>query len=257
MSDAPVRAVLFDVDDTLVDHSSARRCGVVAFLSALGRPHDEAAVTAWREAEDRHFGRHLAGELSFQEQRRERIRELFGASVPDAEADALFDRYVRELQAGWAAFADSAACLQALRAAGLRLGIVTNAEAAYQRAKLAAVGLADLVEVVVGLDTVGAGKPDPRPFLHACEALGVPPAQTVHVGDHLDWDVVGAARAGLRPVWLDRTGAAASAGPLPPGAVVAASLEALPGLVLATTAGAARELEAADPAADLATDQGA
>lgn len=50
----------------------------------------------------------------------------------------------------------------------------------------------------------GAAKPDPGIFLAACERLGVPPGEVLHVGDHVDADVAGALRAGLRGCWLHR-----------------------------------------------------
>ena len=54
----------------------------------------------------------------------------------------------------------------------LAVGIVTNVGADRQRRKLAMVGLGGRFDVVVGLDTLGFGKPDPRVFHHACELLG-------------------------------------------------------------------------------------
>jgi hypothetical protein len=59
---------------------------------------------------------------------------------------------------------------------------------AYQRRKLEAVGSLDRLRVVVGIDAVGVGKPDPRMFHRPCEALGVAPGEAAYVGDELDVD---------------------------------------------------------------------
>jgi putative hydrolase of the HAD superfamily len=91
-------------------------------------------------------------------------------------------------------------------AAGLAVGALSNAEVAYQSDKLAKVGLGDRVPVLVGLDTFGVGKPDPRVFAEACRRLGTPRGRTAYVGDELDVDAVGAVEAGLVGVWLDRPG---------------------------------------------------
>jgi HAD superfamily hydrolase (TIGR01509 family) len=70
-----------------------------------------------------------------------------------------------------------------------------NCEAAVRRA-LAAHGLADHVQAVVGRDTVGARKPDPEPLLDACRRLGADPAGTLFVGDS-ERDEETAQRAGV------------------------------------------------------------
>jgi putative hydrolase of the HAD superfamily len=205
-----VRGVLFDVDDTLVDHSGAQRTAIVDYLASLGLDHDAAAVDRWRAAEERHFSRHLTGELSFLGQRRARVREMLarhgGADLDDPSADAWFAGYATRFEAAWTAYDDVRAALDMIAAHDLALGIVTNVDANHQRRKLALVGLGDRFDVVVGLDALGFGKPDPRVFRHACELIGARPRDTVFVGDRLDHDAVGARDAGLLAVWLDRSG---------------------------------------------------
>ena len=134
------------------------------------------------------------------------------AEPADDACDAWFAAYLEHYRAGWSAFDDVLPALGALAAArpGLPLGIVTNGEGEPQRAKLAAIGLADRFSVVVASAEVGIAKPDAAIFALACDQLGVAPHETAHVGDRLDLDAQGAAAAGLRGVSLDRAGAGAS-----------------------------------------------
>ena len=224
-----MRGVLFDVDDTLVDHSGAQRNAIVSYLASLGLDHDASAVRRWRAAEERHFGRHLTGELTFQGQRRARVREMLaahgGADLDDAAADAWFAGFTTRFEAAWTTYDDVAAALDMVASRELVVGIVTNVGAERQRRKLEIVGLGDRFDVVVGLDTLGFGKPDPRVFRHACELLGTQPRDTVFVGDRLDHDAVGARDAGLRAVWLDRSGMAGA--DVPDGVTRVASLAEL------------------------------
>jgi putative hydrolase of the HAD superfamily len=94
-----IRAVLFDVDDTLVDYSGAERAGIARHLCDLGVPAGTvpAGVSYWHLLMECHFTRYLDGELSFQEHRRERVRDMLrrlGRSVPDtARIDAWFAGY--------------------------------------------------------------------------------------------------------------------------------------------------------------------
>src|SRR5699024_10572207 len=95
--------------------------------------------------------------------------------------------------------------VDALRQAGHRLGVITNAQEGMQRRKLAITGLDDL-PLLVTLDTFGVGKPAREVFLEACRLLESDPAETTYVGDELDTDARGAMNAGLRGVWLARPG---------------------------------------------------
>ncbi len=83
------------------------------------------------------------------------------------------------------------------------VGSVSNGNADLQ-----AIGLAHHFKVSVAASQFGCAKPDAAIFLAACQQLGVAPADAVYVGDDVLLDVQGAQRAGLRAVWLNRTGSA-------------------------------------------------
>ena len=212
------RVVLFDLDDTLFAHSRAVASGVAAYRAAhggaLAAADDAVELARWHELEEHHYHRYLAGEIDFREQRRHRARgfvEPFGLDLSsDADADAWFGRYIVEYQLAWVLFDDALPCLDALQAAipGVRFGVVTNAELPFQREKMDATGLSDRIEHTIASGEVGVAKPHPRIFQAACERFGVEPGDAVYVGDRLDTDAIGAARAGLRGVWLDRSGPA-------------------------------------------------
>lgn len=71
-------------------------------------------------------------------------------------------------------------------------------------ADLQAIGIGHLFSVQMHSRAHGAAKPEKSIFLATCEQLGLPPGDVLHVGDHVDADVCGAARAGLRSCWLHR-----------------------------------------------------
>ncbi len=207
----PIKAVLFDVDDTLVDHRRAQRAGLVAGLAGDGVVADEAAHTRWGELVDATFARYLAGELSFDEQRRVRVRAMTGRELDDAEADAWTARSVAGFEAGLALYDDAAPTLDQLtqlaQVRNLKLGAFSNVDGGFTRRKLELVGVLDRFDTVLGMGEVAAPKPAPDPFLALCAALKVEPSQAVHVGDRWGTDAVAAADAGLLGVWLDRPGA--------------------------------------------------
>jgi putative hydrolase of the HAD superfamily len=95
--------------------------------------------------------------------------------------------------------------LAKLRAAGLRLVVVSNADGTVEEG-LTRVGLATHLDLVIDSSVVGFEKPDPRIFHTALERAGCDPGRTVHVGDVYAADVVGARAAGLPAVLLDPHG---------------------------------------------------
>ncbi|CAI06576.1 HAD family hydrolase [Aromatoleum aromaticum] len=97
-------------------------------------------------------------------------------------------------------YSDSLDALQRI-AARMPVAAITNGNADLQR-----IGLTAHFAFHLGAREHGAAKPDPGIFLAACTRLGCMPAEVLHVGDHVEMDVAGAVRAGLRACWLNRVG---------------------------------------------------
>lgn len=212
-----LRAVLFDLDGTLMDHDAARVAGLRAYLAGW-LPGIEASELArldeqWQRLEALHYDEYAAGRCSMQEQRRRRVRgmhEALGRAVDsDEAADEWFAAYLGHYRTAWSAFEDVLPALASLASAHpqAKLGVITNGEGEPQRAKLAAIGLSERFPLVVASGEIGVAKPDAEIFARTCELLGVRAAQAAHVGDRLDLDAQGAASAGLRGIWLDRAAA--------------------------------------------------
>jgi putative hydrolase of the HAD superfamily len=92
--------------------------------------------------------------------------------------------------------------LSALRAQGIRLGIVTNGEVWFQEPKIKQLSIGRYLSTVVISEAVQVQKPDPRIFAHALAEIGCGAAETWFVGDDPVNDVLGAAAVGLRAIWL-------------------------------------------------------
>lgn len=211
MSDSGRTALLLDVDDTLVDTRAAMVEAGTAAVAALwpdaGAEAHHRGGLLFHGDPGGYFNRFVAGELSFDAMRAARV-----AAMQDelglARLDHLAERFEQAYAPAYAtclrAFADVRPALDALAAAGVRVGAVTNSDSAATAHKLELTRLAGDFALVVTTDSLGFGKPDPRVFEHACALLGSEPAQTVYAGDHLEIDALGAAAAGLTGVWLRR-----------------------------------------------------
>ncbi|MET7451843.1 HAD family hydrolase [Streptomyces sp. NPDC005574] len=232
-----IKAVVWDVDDTLFDYTSADREGMRAHLTAegplAGHGTPEEALTRWRRITDQQWARFAAGEATFEGQRRDRVRAFVGRELTDGEADDWFGRYLRHYETAWALFPDVLPALDLL-AAGYRHAVLSNSSLHVQDRKLRVLGVHDRFEVVLCAAELGVSKPAAAAFHAACEALALSPDQVAYVGDHPEIDGRGAAEAGLLSVWIDRDGAY-TAGDAPTGPRRIASLAELPALLGADT----------------------
>lgn len=123
----------------------------------------------------------------------------------DAEelARRVYDEFGRPDR--WAAYPDVRPAFVRLRDRGLRIGIISNWDKRLA-SLLEGLGLCDLIDITISSAVVGLRKPDPRIFELACERIGVPAAEAVHVGDHHYADILGATTVGMTAVLIDRHG---------------------------------------------------
>jgi putative hydrolase of the HAD superfamily len=203
----PIRAVLWDIDDTIFDYTSADRAGMRRHLEAEGLggvfASVDEALGLWREITDFQWLRFAAGQTDFEGQRRDRVRAFLGTELSDSEANAWFGRYVVHYEAGWRLFPDSREVLETL-AVDYRQAVLSNSSIRNQDRKLRVLGVRDHFEAVLCAAELGFSKPDAAAFHAACDALALEPTEVAYVGNEPDIDAGGAVAAGLAGVWLDR-----------------------------------------------------
>lgn len=211
-----ISAIGFDLDGTLFDHGGSASIAAGRFAERLGVVATDEFRERWFEAEHIEFERWRSGEITFEEQRRGRLRRVlpaFRLPVPeeDAALDELYTEFLREYRAAWEAFPDSVQALRLARSHGLRIGVLTNGSEAQQLEKLREIGLIELIDVVCTSEGIGVQKPDRRAFEILADRLGVHAEECVFIGDHPEHDVAGAIAAGMRGVLIERTAGDATA----------------------------------------------
>lgn len=135
------------------------------------------------------------------------IESAAGRAMTDrfvSDALELLGRAFREAEA-WTVYADVLPTLRELRAAGARLGVVSNWDSRLPRL-LDDLDLAPFFEAVGVSHLEGVEKPDPALFHRVLDRMGASPGQAIHVGDLPAADLEGARAAGLDAVLIDRRG---------------------------------------------------
>ncbi len=216
------RVVLLDLDDTILDmsgsavrlwealcHRRAREVGGAVDATTLLQALRDAVDRFWADAESRRWGG-----FDLPRARRVIASEAFSQTGAGngTEAFAFADTFTRERLASIEAFPGAIETVEALRARGHRLGLVTNGKSRTQREKIDRFDLARRFDAIAVEEEFGVGKPDPRVFRHVLDRLGATPGEAWMVGDNLEADVRGAQGAGVHAVWHDVAGRGLAAG---------------------------------------------
>ncbi len=206
-----VSAALFDLDDTLYDHSFALESAVAELQKQdprlLAVPLGVLVSNDQAVLRDVHRSLVLPKKVTLPESRVLRMLRLYeslGIELSGSEA-----RRLSELRR--AAYLESErpvpgarSLLEELRSRRVHVGIVSNNLLAEQKGKLSRIGLAGLLDSLTVSEEVRAPKPDPQIFRLALRRCGRPPAEAVVVGDSWKEDIEGAQTAGLNAVWFNR-----------------------------------------------------
>jgi putative hydrolase of the HAD superfamily len=202
-----LRAVLFDWGGTLMSDEWSEEIaleGHAAGLGALAREGlpDAAAFTAYlREHEAELFPLATDDEID--------IAAVMAGSFRNQGVELTDDDvrlFLSAAQDVWSSYysldASSHALLEALRARGLKLALVSNTASPQWLLEpvLEQQGLVERVDAIVLSSEVGKRKPHPAIFEHALTELGVEADESLFVGDRLEADVLGASRVGMRTV---------------------------------------------------------
>jgi putative hydrolase of the HAD superfamily len=198
----PVRAITLDLDDTLWPIAPAIDRAEAA-LDAWMAEHAPAAAARWPLDARQRLRLQIDAERpsmahDMTAQRQWMLERMLAEAGEDpALVHGAFEAYFAgrcEVEH----YPDTVGALERL-AARVPLASLTNGNACLVR-----IGLMPLFRFQLGAREHGAAKPSPSIFLAACRELQCAPHEVLHVGDDIEMDVVGAARAGLRTCWINR-----------------------------------------------------
>jgi HAD superfamily hydrolase (TIGR01549 family) len=203
--------VLFDMDDTVFDHSLTCRDALSAlrreYSDLLGLPLDRLWPEYLRllDAQAPEIADNPKKYRDWRAERFRRLAALAGRELAPEQARDLSRAYREHYQRLRRPVPGAPEFVRRV-ARRARVGMVTNNEYAEQEEKLEFLGLSGIVDPLVVSGREGVAKPDPRIFHLALARAGAQPREAVMVGDSWTNDVLGALAAGIRPLWFNRFG---------------------------------------------------
>jgi putative hydrolase of the HAD superfamily len=212
------RAMLIDMDDTILsaygrpdlawNKIAAEFAGELAPL-----PPPQVAAAILQFARNFWATADAAWRLKLAEARQLTVKGGFaalaavhGTIFSDDLAIRLADRFTTYREEEMFVFPGAHEAIDALKARGVKLALVTNGAADTQRAKVERFKLAHRFDHIQIEGEHGFGKPEERAYLHAMEALGVTAPETWMIGDNLEWEVEVPQRLGIYAIWIDAHG---------------------------------------------------
>lgn len=204
-----IKAVLFNIDDTLFDNRYSTREALRLVWMRFTHFHkstiDEMEAEYFRILEEMHFAHVIFGKLSLEEMLADIFKHMFlnrGLEVDfhtASNAAVMFRNKYKRIRR---VINGSEELLSALNEK-YRLGVVTNNSDAESEEKLDFTGYDKYINSVTTSQETGVAKPTGRIFKIALEKLEVMPEHTVMIGNSWEWDVLGAHKLGIKPIWLN------------------------------------------------------
>ncbi|WHZ02880.1 HAD family hydrolase [Neobacillus sp. YX16] len=191
-----IKAVLFDLDGTLLDRDASVKRFIHSQYDRLARivghiPREEY-VTRFIELDQRGY---VWKDKVYQQLVKEfHIKEL--------SWEELLQDYITDFKNHCVAFPNLVPMLEELKSRDLRLGMITNGWGQFQQDNIKALGIEKYFDRILISEWEGIKKPDPEIFKRALKQLNVPPQQSIYVGDHPENDVKAAQNAGMIGVWI-------------------------------------------------------
>lgn len=192
-----IKAVIFDLDNTLVDFMHMKRQAVDAAVRAM---HDAGLALSPDDIKKRIDAIYKERGIEFQNVFDQLLYDVF-KKVDYKILSAGIIAYRRAREAALVPYPHVTMTLMALLKRGIKLAVVSDAPAREAWLRLCYLNFHHAFDAVVTYDDTKQRKPHPAPFLKALELLGVKPQQTLMVGDWAERDIVGASKVGMKTVF--------------------------------------------------------
>ena len=192
-----IKAVIFDLDNTLVDFMAMKRQAVDAAIHAMV---DAGLQLSLDDAKERIDKIYKEKGIEFQNVFDQLLYGVF-KKVDYKILSAGIIAYRRAREAALVPYPHVYMTLTELLKMGLKLAVISDAPAREAWLRLSYLNFHHLFDLVLTFDDTGERKPSPAPFKKALKLLRLKPHETLMVGDWAERDMVGAAKVGMKTVF--------------------------------------------------------
>ncbi len=204
-----IKYVFFDLDETLIDIKYAQNMAIVSLYKKFGFDKEtdvNSFARVWDDLTQFHYAEYTNKRISYEEQRKRRIVDLFETfdiELPLFPLD-VYEIYLKFFEKNWICFDDVETTLKYLKSKKYKLGIISNGEYAQQVQKLKTTKLFDYFDYIETSSSYNISKPDTKLFEIVFKKHNIPLNEVCYIGDSYNNDYIPCIKLKIKSILLDR-----------------------------------------------------
>ncbi|MBI2018106.1 HAD family hydrolase [Candidatus Daviesbacteria bacterium] len=202
-----IKAVFFDINDTLTNHSRAQEVAIKKMAVFLSKHDETEFIKVWKETAKKYWELFEKRKITFEEQRLQRVESVwnhFKAKLTPEQINQYANYYVSYYEQVLSINPTLKVFLELLQTNHIPAGIISNGHGHIQRRRLKVIGIEPHLtnRLVFISEEIGIAKPDEKIFIQAEKAVGVSSSDILFFGDDLKNDIEPAKKRGWRTVLI-------------------------------------------------------
>lgn len=203
--------IFFDLDGTLIDIKYAQNMAIVSLYKKFGFDKEtdvNSFARVWDDLTEFHYADYTNKLISYEEQRKRRIVDLFETFDIELTMFPLdvYNIYLKFFEKNWICFDDVEATLKTLKSKGYKLGIFSNGDIAQQVQKLKTTKIFEYFDYINASSELDVSKPNPKAFEKVFAMHNIPHNEVCYVGDNYNNDYFPCTKLKIKPVLVSRDG---------------------------------------------------
>ena len=204
-----IKYVFFDLDETLIDIKKAQNIAIESLFEMYNfnqKTDLDSFIKKWDELTDFHYKFYTSKQISYEEQRRRRIIDLFKTYHIELLSDpmVIYNIYLKVFENAWSVYDDVVETLKELKAKDYILGLISNGDYDQQVQKMKKVGIFEMFDYVNTSSQFEVSKPDTRVYETIFKKHGINYENVCYVGNSYKKDILPCRQLGIKTILIDR-----------------------------------------------------